>query len=182
MQAPACGLIIVADNAFFGNPFVREGIRGLGYFAHLWQMSPGLPENPCVLGRTHQPRGPVNSARSIACAIRTPRRRPRLRSTDRPYGPLWVGLGKKAVNICEDGMGLRDGIDAVFGSHHLAHSHNVEIGADSLGGHDDRTVRSLNQQQIVSFSCLFQFRAGCGDLAIPLSPPSSSLPRFWCLR
>jgi enoyl-CoA hydratase len=57
--------------------------------------------------------------------------------------PFGLALAKRAVNMCEDRVGLHDGMDAVFGLHHLAHSHNVEVGADSLGGHDARSMRSL---------------------------------------
>jgi enoyl-CoA hydratase len=51
-----------------------------------------------------------------------------------------LALAKRAVNQCEDQMGLRNGMDAVFGLHHFAHSHNVEVGQDSLGGLDAKTM------------------------------------------
>ena len=35
-------------------------------------------------------------------------------------------LSKKAVNICEDNMGLRNSMDSVFGWHHYAHAANSE--------------------------------------------------------
>jgi enoyl-CoA hydratase len=38
-------------------------------------------------------------------------------------------------------MGLQVGMDSVFGLHHLAHAHNAEVGADSLAGHDARSMR-----------------------------------------
>ena len=47
-----------------------------------------------------------------------------------------LALTKRAVNQCEDQMGLRSGMDAVFGLHHFAHSHNAEMGTGSLGGVD----------------------------------------------
>ena len=52
-----------------------------------------------------------------------------------------LALTKRAVNQCEDLMGLRPGMDAVFGLHHLAHAHNAEVGADSLAGQDARSMR-----------------------------------------
>ena len=33
-------------------------------------------------------------------------------------------------------MGLRTGMDSVFGLHHFAHAHNAEVATDSLGGMD----------------------------------------------
>ncbi len=47
-----------------------------------------------------------------------------------------LALTKRAVNHCEDQMGLRNGMDAVFGLHHFAHAHNAEMGNGSLGGVD----------------------------------------------
>ena len=60
-----------------------------------------------------------------------------------------LALTKKAVNQCEDLMGMRTGMDSVFGLHHLAHAHNAEIGTDSLGGMDAKSMaasaRSSNE-------------------------------------
>ena len=52
-----------------------------------------------------------------------------------------LALAKRAINQCEDLMGMRAGMDAVFGLHHVAHAHNAEVGQDSLAGHDARSMR-----------------------------------------
>lgn len=54
---------------------------------------------------------------------------------------LGLALTKRAVNQAEDLMGLRDGMDSVFGLHHAAHAHNAEMGTGSLGGQDARSMR-----------------------------------------
>jgi enoyl-CoA hydratase len=51
-----------------------------------------------------------------------------------------LALTKRAVNQCEDQMGLRNGIDSAFGLHHFAHAHNAEVGAGSLGGMDIKAM------------------------------------------
>ena len=38
-------------------------------------------------------------------------------------------------------MGMRPGMDSVFGLHHLAHAHNAETSGDSLSGLDARSMR-----------------------------------------
>jgi enoyl-CoA hydratase len=53
-----------------------------------------------------------------------------------------LALAKRAVNQCEDQMGLRDGMDSVFGLHHLAHAHNAEVGTDSLAGHGVKSMKA----------------------------------------
>jgi enoyl-CoA hydratase len=53
-----------------------------------------------------------------------------------------LALTKKAVNQCEDLMGMRAGMDSVFGLHHFAHAHNAEVGADSLGGMNAKSMKA----------------------------------------
>jgi enoyl-CoA hydratase len=52
-----------------------------------------------------------------------------------------LALAKRAVNQCEDLMGLRPGMDSVFGLHHVAHAHNAEVSGHSLAGLDARGMR-----------------------------------------
>jgi enoyl-CoA hydratase len=52
-----------------------------------------------------------------------------------------LALAKRAVNQCEDLMGMRAGMDSVFGLHHLAHAHNAEVSGDSLAGFDARGMK-----------------------------------------
>jgi enoyl-CoA hydratase len=51
-----------------------------------------------------------------------------------------LALTKRAVNVCEDQMGLRNGMESVFGLHHFAHAHNAETGTGSLGGMDAKAM------------------------------------------
>jgi enoyl-CoA hydratase len=55
-----------------------------------------------------------------------------------------LALAKKAVNQSEDQMGLRAGMDSVFGLHHLAHAHNAEVSKDSLAGLDAKAMRGAS--------------------------------------
>ena len=65
-----------------------------------------------------------------------------------------LSLAKRAVNQCEDQMGLRNGMDAVFGLHHFAHAHNAEIGSDSLGGVDISQLNKPNGMPMTPQDCL----------------------------
>jgi enoyl-CoA hydratase len=57
-----------------------------------------------------------------------------------------LALTKKAVNQAEDQMGMRTGMDSIFGLHHFAHSHNAEVSQDSLAGLDARGMRDAGRQ------------------------------------
>jgi enoyl-CoA hydratase len=143
MLAWCCDLIVAADDAFFADPVVKMGIPGVEYFAHPWVMGPRHAKEFLFLGeRVYADRalqlGMINrvvpradleaSTMDIARRIaQMPR--------------LGLALTKKAVNQAEDLMGLRAGMDSVFGLHHVAHAHNAEVGQDSLAGHDARSMR-----------------------------------------
>lgn len=138
MLAWVCDLIVASDDAFFADPVVRMGIPGVEYFAHPWVLGPRFAKEILYTGdrftaqRAYEvgmvsrvvPRADLESeAMSLAARIAT-------------MPGFGLALTKRAVNQCEDQMGLRNGIDAAFGLHHFAHAHNVEVGSDSLGGVD----------------------------------------------
>jgi enoyl-CoA hydratase len=144
MLAWSCDLIVASDDAFFSDPVVKMGVPGVEYFAHPWALGPRFAKELLFLGdrisaaRAYElgmvnhvvPRAELDSsALDIAERIN---HMPR----------LGLALTKKAVNQCEDLMGLQTGIDSAFGLHHLAHSHNVETSGDSVGGQDINSMRS----------------------------------------
>lgn len=136
MLAWSCDFIIAADNAFFADPVVRMGIPGVEYFAHPWVLNPRAAKELLFTGdRISAERakdlGMVNrvvpvadlEAEGLAIAERIGQ-----------MPSLGLALAKRAVNQAEDLMGMRSGMDSVFGLHHAAHAHNAEVGGDSLGG------------------------------------------------
>ena len=148
MLAWICDLIVAADDAFFADPVVRMGIPGVEYFAHPWVMGPRQAKEFLFLGER------ISAARAYELGM-VNRVVPRdqlagevtmLATKIAAMPRLGLALTKKAVNQAEDAMGLQVGMDSVFGLHHLAHAHNAEVGADSLAGHDARSMRDARQQ------------------------------------
>jgi enoyl-CoA hydratase len=146
MLAWVCDLIIAAQDAFFADPVLRMGIPGVEYFAHPWMLGPRFAkqmlftgdrldaERAWQLGMVNQvvPRAELAGVTfGIAERIATMPR----------FG---LALAKRAVNQCEDLMGMRAGMDSVFGLHHLAHAHNAEVSGDSLAGLDARGMRKAS--------------------------------------
>jgi enoyl-CoA hydratase len=147
MLAFVCDLIVASEDAFFADPVVRMGIPGVEYFAHPWMISPRAAKEILFTGdRFSAARayewGLVNrvvaaeqlEAETLAIAERI--------SAMPRFG---LALTKRAVNQCEDAMGMRTGMDAVFGLHHFAHAHNAEVGADALGGMDAKSMKSAGE-------------------------------------
>ncbi len=143
MLAWVCDLIVAAEDAFFADPVVRMGIPGVEYFAHPWVLGPRLAKEVLFTGerftaaRAYQagmvnrvvPRADLEAA-TFALADKI--------AAMPPFG---LALAKRAVNQCEDQMGMRAGMDSVFGLHHVAHAHNAEVGTDSLAGMDARSMK-----------------------------------------
>jgi enoyl-CoA hydratase len=143
MLAWSCDLIVAADDAFFADPVVRMGIPGVEYFAHPWVMGPRFAKEFLFLGE----KVPAPRALELGMVNRVvPRAELEAETIDlseriAKMPRLGLTLTKMAVNQAEDLMGLRAGIDAAFGLHHVAHAHNAEAGGDHLAGHDARSMR-----------------------------------------
>ncbi len=143
MLAWVCDLIVAAEDALFADPVVRMGIPGVEYFAHPWVLGPRFAkealftggrftaERAYLLGMVNRvvPREDLEST-AFALAEQV---------AEMP--PFGLALAKRAVNQCEDLMGMRPGMDSVFGLHHLAHAHNAEVSGDSLAGLDGRGMK-----------------------------------------
>jgi enoyl-CoA hydratase len=146
MLAWVCDLIVAADDAFFADPVVRMGIPGVEYFAHPWVLGPRFAKEMLFTGD----RFTAQRAYELGMVSHVVPR-PELADTtfalaDRiaKMPQFGLALAKRAVNQCEDQMGMRNGMDSVFGLHHVAHAHNAETGADSLAGMDARSMKKAS--------------------------------------
>lgn len=138
MLAWVCDLIVASDDAFFADPVVRMGIPGVEYFAHPWVLGPRFAKEILYTGDrfTAQRAYEVGMVTRVVPRADLEREAMSLAARIATMPGFGLALTKRAVNQCEDQMGLRNGIDAAFGLHHFAHAHNVEVGSDSLGGVD----------------------------------------------
>jgi enoyl-CoA hydratase len=145
MLAWVCDLIVAAEDAFFADPVVRMGIPGVEYFAHPWVLGPRAAKEVLFTGD----RFTARQAREWGMVNRVV---PRADLEDETFSlagriaempSFGLALTKKAVNQAEDAMGLRSGMDSVFGLHHFAHAHNAETSADSLAGQSARSMRDV---------------------------------------
>ncbi|GAA3955901.1 enoyl-CoA hydratase [Gordonia caeni] len=148
MLAWAADFIVASDDAFFSDPVARMGIPGVEYFAHAYVLGPRRAKEILMTGErfTAQqaldwgmvnhvvPRDELAAKVDDICA----------KMAEMPMQGLF--LSKKAVNICEDQMGMRNAMDSVFGWHHYAHSANAETG-DSLAGMDAKSMKSAGERR-----------------------------------
>ena len=144
MLAWVCDLIVAADNAKFSDPVLKMGVPGVEYFAHAFEMHPRVAREFLFLGeRMDAERAynlgmvnrvvPLDSLQDEAMAIAE-------RIADLP--PFGAMLAKKAFNFQEDRMGKADTLNAVFHMHHMAHSQNLLLGKDSIGGVQVKDIKA----------------------------------------
>lgn len=144
MLAWVCDLIVAAEDAFFSDPVARMGIPGVEYFAHPWVLGPRFAKEMLFTGERYS----AARAYEVGMVNRVVRRAELEAATFAMAGTIarmprfGLALTKRAVNQCEDQMGFRNGMDAVFGLHHFAHAHNSEVGTGSLGGMNVKAMSS----------------------------------------
>ncbi|GAA4724577.1 enoyl-CoA hydratase [Phytohabitans rumicis] len=143
MLAWVCDLIVAADDAFFADPVVRMGIPGVEYFAHPWLLGSRFAKEVLFTGDRFDAKrayevGMVNRVVPRADLAETTFALAERIATMPRFG---LALTKRAVNQCEDLMGMRSAMDSVFGLHHLAHAHNAEVTGNPLAGLDARGMR-----------------------------------------
>jgi enoyl-CoA hydratase len=136
MLSWVCDLIVASDDAFFSDPVVKMGIPGVEYFAHPWALGPRFAKEILFTADrfTAQRAYEVGMVNRVVPRSDLERVTFEIAARIAAMPRFGLALAKKAVNQCEDQMGLRNGIDSVFGLHHFAHAHNAEVNADSLGG------------------------------------------------
>jgi len=148
MLAWVCDLIVASEDAFFSDPVVRMGIPGVEYFAHPWVLGPRFAKEILYTGDRFTARRAYEVGMVNKVVPRADLTSETLAMAERISAMPRMGLAltKRAVNQCEDQMGMRNGMDSVFGLHHFAHAHNAEVGADSLGGMNAKSMKTVSSQ------------------------------------
>ncbi|NLU82197.1 enoyl-CoA hydratase [Rhodococcus sp. HNM0569] len=142
MLAWVCDMIVASDDAFFSDPVVRMGIPGVEYFAHPWMVGPRFAKEMLFTGDRFGAQRAYEVGMVNRVVPRDDLEKETFEIAERvaKMPRLGLALTKKAVNQSEDLMGMRSGMDSVFGLHHFAHAHNAEVGTDSLGGQDAKSM------------------------------------------
>ncbi|MFI5495216.1 enoyl-CoA hydratase [Actinoplanes sp. NPDC051859] len=143
MLAWVCDLIVAADDAFFADPVLRMGIPGVEYFAHPWVLGPRFAREVLFTGERFGALRAYEIGMVNRVVPRAELEQTTLALAERIAGmpAFGLALAKRAINQCEDQMGMRAGMESVFGLHHLAHAHNVEVSEDSLAGLDPAAMK-----------------------------------------
>lgn len=144
MLAWICDFIVASDDAFFSDPVVKMGIPGVEYFAHAFVLGPRRAKEILYTGRrfTAAEADKWGMLNHVVPREELQAKVDEIAAEIAAMPSMGLMLTKKAVNVCEDQMGLSNSLNSVFGWHHFAHSANAEApGGDSLGGMNARSMR-----------------------------------------
>ncbi|MGW6928839.1 enoyl-CoA hydratase [Lentzea sp. NPDC054927] len=146
MLAWVCDLIVAAEDAFFADPVVRMGIPGVEYFAHPWMLGPRAAKEVLFTGDRFSAQRAYEWGMVSRVVPRAELKESTFQLASRisAMPRFGLALAKKAVNQSEDLMGMRAGMDSVFGLHHFAHAHNAEVSTDALAGMDARSMKKAS--------------------------------------
>lgn len=143
MLAWICDFIVASDDAVFGDPVVQMGIPGVEYFAHPWMMGVRRAKEFLYTGRRIGAQqaldwGMVNRVVPTAGLSEEVEQLAAEIASKPTFG---LALTKRALNSCEDAMGMRAGMETAYALHHVAHTHNAEVGLGPLGGQGVDTMK-----------------------------------------
>jgi enoyl-CoA hydratase len=119
------------------------GMPGVEFFAHPWEMGPRFAKEFLYIGE------PINAARALELGM-VNRVVPgpqllnltlELAAKVATRSAMALALAKKSVNVAQDHMGMRDGIEHAFALHQLAHAHNREQTGDDIAGLTAREMK-----------------------------------------
>ncbi|MEU6701754.1 enoyl-CoA hydratase [Pseudonocardia sp. NPDC046786] len=121
-----CDLVVAAEDATFADPVGAFDVNGAEYFTHLWELGARRAKRFLFTGdpitaREAQAIGMVNDV-VPAAELAQATLELAARIARRP--PFGIRLAKRALNQGLDLQGQRASVEAAFGLHHLAHTHN----------------------------------------------------------
>jgi enoyl-CoA hydratase len=123
-----CDLVVASDDAQFSDPVVAFGVGGVEYFAHPWELGPRkakemLFTGDAVTAAEARQLGMVNHVvpREDLEGFTT-----ELARKIAAQPSMGLKLAKQAVNQALDAQGQWTAMQAAFGLHQLAHSHNMQ--------------------------------------------------------
>ena len=142
----SCDLILATESAFFSDPVVTMGCPGIEFFCHPWVLGPRRAKEFLFTGeRMSSTRayeiGMVNRVVPDGELMEAAEALAR-RIAERPR--FGLALTKKAVNVAEDEMGMRNGIEHAFGLHQLSHAHNTNVCGSPVLVRDPKQMKAAS--------------------------------------
>ena len=144
-----CDLIIASDDSFYSDPTLKMGLPGIEYFGHPFELNPRIAKEFLFLGErmTAERAYQMGMLNKVVPLKDLEKETYEVASRLAKIPSLAVTLTKQSINQIEDLQGHRSGMDATFGYHHFAHTHNDLVSGEYLTGFDAKKLAKKTKQQ-----------------------------------
>ena len=144
-----CDLIIASDDSFYSDPTLKMGLPGIEYFGHPFELNPRIAKEFLFLGErmTAERAYQMGMLNKVVPLKDLEKETYEVASRLAEIPSLAVTLTKQSINQIEDLQGHRSGMDATFGYHHFAHTHNDLVSGEYLAGFDAKKLAKKTKQQ-----------------------------------
>lgn len=143
----ACDFIVASTDAFFSDPVLTMGCPGIEFFCHPYALGTRRAKEFLFTGE----RLPAQRAYELGMVNHVWERDEIVEQTTKlaeriaERSRFALALAKKAVNVAEEGMGLRTGIEHAFALHSLSHAHNLHTCGMAVQVMDPKALRKASE-------------------------------------
>ena len=123
-----CDLVVASDDSEFSDPVVAFGVGGVEFFAHPWELGPRKAKEMLFTGEavTAAEAHRLGMVNHVVPRDELEGFSAELARRIAAQPTMGVKLAKQAVNQTLDAQGQWTALQAAFGLHQLAHSHNMQ--------------------------------------------------------
>ena len=123
-----CDLVVASEDAQFSDPVVAFGVGGVEFFAHPWELGPRKAKEMLFTGEavTATDAHRLGMVNHVVPRDELEGFTAELARRIAAQPTMGVKLAKQAVNQTLDAQGQWTALQAAFGLHQLAHSHNMQ--------------------------------------------------------
>ena len=144
-----CDLITASEDSFYSDPTLKMGLPGIEYFGHPFELNPRIAKEFLFLGEriTAERAYQMGMVNKVVSSNKLEEETMEIANKIADIPSLAITLTKQSINHIQDLQGHRTGMDASFGYHHFAHTHNDLVGGEYLSGFDAKKLKKKSQDQ-----------------------------------
>ncbi len=144
-----CDLIIASEDSFYSDPTLKMGLPGIEYFGHPFELNPRIAKEFLFLGErlTAERAYQMGMVNKVVSSKKLEEETMEIANKIADIPSLAITLTKQSINHIQDLQGHRTGMDASFGYHHFAHTHNDLVEGEYLSGFDAKKLKKKSKDQ-----------------------------------
>ena len=144
-----CDLIIASEDSFYSDPTLKMGLPGIEYFGHPFELNPRIAKEFLFLGEKISAKRAyeMGMLNKVVPLRELEKETMEIANKIAEIPSLALTLTKQSINHIQDLQGHRSDMDATFGYHHFAHTHNDLVQGEYLSGFDSKKLKEKSEDQ-----------------------------------